>query len=79
MFLELLLIVIMIEGAANPDKSSSSIQAVFGRTVETPQIVKRLRFFIKNNVRNSDLIAKKDRETVRRGCKVALETLKRLD
>ncbi|KAL2423485.1 Suppressor of glycerol defect protein 1 [Exophiala dermatitidis] len=81
MFVELLLIVIMTEAEKNSNskKASTVLEKVFGRTVESPQVIRRLQFFIKNNVRSSDLVAKGDRDAVKRGCKIALETLRRLD
>ncbi|KIX07202.1 uncharacterized protein Z518_01855 [Rhinocladiella mackenziei CBS 650.93] len=75
MFVELLFIMVMTEAK---DKENS-LARVFERVVETPQILKRLQFFIKKNVWKSDLVAKADREVVKRGCKVALETLGRLN
>ncbi|KAL2423480.1 Suppressor of glycerol defect protein 1 [Exophiala dermatitidis] len=81
MFVEFLLIVIMTEAEKNsgPKKASTVLEKVFGRTIESPQVIRRLQFFIKNNVRSSDLVAKGDKDAVKRGCKIALETLRRLD
>jgi len=74
MFVELLLVMVMTEAKTQ----QRPVGKVFDRAAETPQIVKRLQFFIKKNVRTSDLISKEDRDTVKRGCKVALDTLARL-
>jgi nucleolar MIF4G domain-containing protein 1 len=76
MFVELLLIMIMTEAASVGEKA---LVKVFERAVETPQVVRRLQFFLKKNVRKSDLVAKADREVVKRGCKVALDTLSSLE
>ncbi|KIY02695.1 uncharacterized protein Z520_01160 [Fonsecaea multimorphosa CBS 102226] len=75
MFVELLLIIIMTEAKDKPD----ALVKVFERAAETPQVIKRLQFFIKKNVRTSDLVGKKDRDVVKRGCQTALETLRRLE
>ncbi|EXJ85657.1 hypothetical protein A1O1_06023 [Capronia coronata CBS 617.96] len=75
MFVELLLIMLMTEAKGK----ETVLEKVFGRTAESPQVIKRLQFFIKKNVRKSDLVSKDDRETVKRGCKIALGTLRRLD
>ncbi|OQU95018.1 MIF4G domain-containing protein [Cladophialophora immunda] len=75
MFVELLLIIMMIEAKDIPD----ALIKVFERAAETPQIIKRLQFFIKKNVRTSDLVAKKARDVVKRGCQTALETLRKLE
>ena len=45
---------------------------------EAPQMVKRLQFFIKKQVRTSDLIGKKEQKAVKQGCQVALDILKGL-
>ena len=75
MFVELLMAIIFIESKDKP----SALAKVLERPAEgTSQMVKRLRFFIKNNVRTSDLIGKKEQKAVKQGCQVALETLKRL-
>ncbi|KIW11563.1 hypothetical protein PV08_10864 [Exophiala spinifera] len=76
LFVELLLIMIMIEAS---NTKVDSVPRVFDRAIETPQVIKRLQYFVKKNVRNSDLISKDDKDTVKRGCKVALDTLSRLD
>lgn len=77
MFVELLLLMLMTE-SKSVNKRSSSLDHVFARAAETPQIVKRLQYFIKKNVRGSDLVAEADRAMVKRGCKVALDTLAQL-
>ncbi|KIW43423.1 uncharacterized protein PV06_04530 [Exophiala oligosperma] len=76
MFVELLLIMIMIEAR---NSKSDSLPKLFDRAIETPQVIKRLQYFVKKNVRHSDLISKSDKDTVKRGCKVALDTLSRLE
>ncbi|OAP58733.1 hypothetical protein AYL99_07823 [Fonsecaea erecta] len=75
MFVELLLIIIMTEAKDKP----AALAKVFDRAAETPQIIKRLQFFIQKNVRASDLVGKKDRDVVKRGCQTALETLRKLE
>ncbi|EXJ67262.1 uncharacterized protein A1O5_09909 [Cladophialophora psammophila CBS 110553] len=75
MFVELLLIIIMSEAKDKPD----ALTKAFERAAETPQIIKRLQFFIKKNVRTSDLVGRKDRDAVKRGCRIALETLRILE
>lgn len=75
MFVELLLIVLLTEAKGK----KALLEKVFARTAETPQVIKRLQFFIKNNVRRSDLVSKGDKDVVKQGCKVALDTLSRLD
>ncbi|OAG39624.1 hypothetical protein AYO21_06092 [Fonsecaea monophora] len=75
MFVELLLIIVMTEAKDKPE----ALTKVFERAAETPQIIKRLQFFIKKNVRTSDLVGKKERDIVKRGCQTALETLRRLE
>lgn len=77
MFVELLLILIMTE--AKLSAKEKFLEKVFERTVETPQMIKRLQYFVTKNVRKSDLVTKADKDTVRRGCKVALDILARLD
>ncbi|KEF52563.1 uncharacterized protein A1O9_11406 [Exophiala aquamarina CBS 119918] len=91
MFVELLLVLIFKEAYANAKKNSTAAAATNAATlaeatirssfesaaVETPQIVKRLQFFITRNVIDSDLVEKRDREHVKRGCKIALRVLKR--
>ncbi|KIW69469.1 hypothetical protein PV04_05345 [Phialophora macrospora] len=73
MFVELMIAILLIE--AQP----AALAKVLERTAaDTPQLVKRLQFFIKNNVKTSDLVGKKDQKAVRQGCRVALETLRRL-
>ncbi|EXJ59819.1 hypothetical protein A1O7_03966 [Cladophialophora yegresii CBS 114405] len=73
MFVELMIAIILIE--AQP----TTLVKVLERTAaDTPQLVKRLQFFIKKNVKTSDLVGKKDHKAVRQGCRVALETLGRL-
>ncbi|KAK5449679.1 suppressor of glycerol defect [Exophiala xenobiotica] len=75
MFVELLLVMIITEAkSAHED----SLVRVFDRAVETPQVIKRLQYFIKKYVRNSDLVSSRDKETVKRGCKIAVNTLERL-
>ncbi|KAI1609285.1 hypothetical protein EDD37DRAFT_165249 [Exophiala viscosa] len=76
MFVELLLIMTMTEAKSAKE---NSLQRLFERTAETPQIIKRLQYFIKKNVRKSDLVSKGDKATVQRGCKIALDTLAQLD
>ncbi|KAL6252308.1 suppressor of glycerol defect [Rhinocladiella similis] len=76
MFVELLLIMIIIEAR---NAKNDLLPRVFDRAIETPQVIKRLQYFVKKNVRNSDLIPKADKDTVKKGCKVALDTLSRLD
>lgn len=91
MFVELLLVLIFKEACANAKKNSAAAvdtnatslaEATIRRSfesaaVETPQIVKRLQFFIKKNVMDSDLVEKRDREHVKKGCKIALKVLKK--
>ncbi|KAK5064471.1 hypothetical protein LTR84_000304 [Exophiala bonariae] len=91
MFVELLLVLIFTEAHTNARKHSTTTSAphasllpetTISRTfergaVETPQIVKRLQFFIKRNVKDSDLVEKRDREAVKKGCRAALKVLKR--
>ncbi|ETI29330.1 hypothetical protein G647_01783 [Cladophialophora carrionii CBS 160.54] len=73
MFVELMVAIILVE--AQP----TALVKVLERTAaDTPQLVKRLQFFIKKNVKTSDLLGKKDQKAVRQGCRVALETLSRL-
>jgi nucleolar MIF4G domain-containing protein 1 len=73
MFVELMMAILLIE--AQP----TALAKVLERTAaDTPQLVKRLQFFIKKNVKTSDLVGKKDQKAVRQGCRVALETLRRL-
>lgn len=79
MFVELLLIMIMTDANEKQSPLEQTVRKVFVRAAETPQITKRLQFFIRKNVRKSDLVAKGDREAVKRGCTAALETLKGLD
>jgi hypothetical protein len=75
MFVELLLVMIITEAKSPHD---DSLVRVFDRAVETPQVIKRLQYFIKKYVRNSDLVSSRDKETVKRGCKIAVNTLERL-
>src|SRR5262249_38623187 len=72
MFVELLLVVIMTTSA---EDAKRSVERVFERVAETPQLIGRLQLFVKRSVRTSDLVEKRDRDAVRRGCKIALETL----
>ena len=73
MFVELMLAIIFTK--AQPTALTRALERV---AAETPQMVKRLEFFIKNNVRTSDLVGKKDHKAVRQGCRIALDTLKGL-
>ncbi|EXJ84892.1 hypothetical protein A1O3_05567 [Capronia epimyces CBS 606.96] len=75
MFVELLLIMIMTEASGK----KSVLEKVFRRTAETPQVIKRLHFFVKRTVRKSDLVSSADADAVKQGCRVALNTLSRLD
>ncbi|OCT47603.1 Suppressor of glycerol defect protein 1 [Cladophialophora carrionii] len=73
MFVELMVAIILVE--AEP----IVLVKVLERTAaDTPQLVKRLQFFIKKNVKTSDLLGRKDQKAVKQGCRVALETLSRL-
>ncbi|KIW54073.1 hypothetical protein PV05_06463 [Exophiala xenobiotica] len=76
MFVELLLVMIITEAKSPHD---DSLVRVFDRAVETPQVIKRLQYFIKKYVRNSDLVSSRDKDTVKRGCKIAVNTLDRLE
>lgn len=75
MFVELLLIIVFIETKENPN---ALVKLIERTAADTPQMVKRLHFFIKKNVKNSDLVEKKDKDTVKRGYHIALGALKRL-
>ncbi|KAK5193745.1 suppressor of glycerol defect [Exophiala xenobiotica] len=75
MFVELLLVMIITEAKSAHE---GSLVRVFDRAVETPHVIKRLQYFIKKYVRNSDLVSSRDKETVKRGCKIAVNTLERL-
>lgn len=91
MFVELLLVLIFTEAHTNAKKQSTATatphaaispdttisRAFEHAAVETPQIVKRLQFFIKRNVKDSDLVEKRDRDAVKKGARVALKVLKR--
>lgn len=91
MFVELLFVLIFTEAHVTAKRHSataaatnaaslaeSMIRRSFERAaVETPQIVKRLQFFIKRNVKDSDLVEKSDREYVKKGSKIALRLLKK--
>lgn len=73
MFVELMLAIIIIE--AQPTSLAKALERA---AAEAPQMVKRLQFFIKKNVRSTDLVGKKDQKAVKQGCQVALEALKGL-
>lgn len=91
MFVELLLVLIFTEAHSNAKRDSTPSAAAhmailpektIGRAYEraaldAPQIVKRLQFFIKRNFKDSDLVETRDREAVKKGCRVALKVLKR--
>lgn len=80
MFVELLIVMIITEAQNSKANGKAGVlEKVFDRVAETPQVIKRLQFFIKKKVRKSDLADKRDRDTVKRGCKLALETLERLE
>jgi nucleolar MIF4G domain-containing protein 1 len=72
MFVELLLITILVEAKDKQNK----LEGVFKKVSETPQMLRRLQFFIKKNVRNSDLVSKNDRGAMKTGIRMALETLR---
>ena len=53
-----------------------SLIEVFMRTREAPQAVAGLIYFIRKVVAKSDIVTKKDKKTLKWGCRVALDTLK---
>jgi len=91
MFVELLLVLVFKEAYANAKKipgvtiamnatnpAEAQVRRAFETAaVEAPQIVKRLQFFIKRSVMDSDLVEKQDRAHVKKGCKIALKVLKK--
>jgi len=77
MFVELLLVTILTQ--ARSGKEEEDVLRVFERAAETPQIVKRLQFFLKKHVRNSDLVTRKDKDAIKWGCKVALGALRTME
>ncbi|KAJ9611266.1 suppressor of glycerol defect [Cladophialophora chaetospira] len=75
MFVELMLAILFIEVK---DKPSALTKALERAATEAPRVVKRLQFFIKKNVRSTDLVGKKDRKAVKQGCQMALGVLETL-
>lgn len=76
LFVEMLLVQILVlcEGL------EARVAKVFERAVETPQVVSRLKLFLKKHVKKSDLVTGKDeKEMVRKGCRIALHTLNSLE
>lgn len=78
-FLEVMLIAIMSGSAKKTPPSEKVLSDVFSKAGDSPQLIKPLRYFIKKKLRKSDLVAKREQETLKRGCSIALDTLAMLE
>ncbi|KAL9114614.1 MAG: hypothetical protein Q9227_001292 [Pyrenula ochraceoflavens] len=78
MFVEVLFLA-MLRHASTLSKSIILIGKCFGTCSAIPQFVAGLQNFLTNVVYHSDLIAGKEKQSVRRGCKHALKTLDSID
>lgn len=79
-FLEVMLIGIVT--GSPPQKappSEKSLMEIFRRANDSPQLIKPLQYFLRKRLRKSDLVAKRDRGTVKKGCRVAVDTLAMLE
>jgi len=74
-FLEVMLIAILTGPAQQKPPSEKTLADVFSRAAESPQLVKPLQYFIKREIRKSDLVGKQDREKLKRGCAIAVDAL----
>lgn len=80
-FVELLLVVVIRRSyeVSQNGADEKALGNILLRVADSPQVVKGLQYFIKKVVSRTDLAGTpKDQGTIRRGCNVALDTLKRL-
>jgi nucleolar MIF4G domain-containing protein 1 len=75
-FLEVMLIAILT-GKSPP--SEKALVGTFSRAADCPQLIKPLQYFIRKKLRKSDLVPKGEREALKRGVRVAGDTLAMLE
>lgn len=78
-FLEVMLIAVMTGSIQKSPPSEKALLDIFSRAGDSPQLVKPLQYFIKKKLRKSDLVAERDREILKRGCRIATDTLAMLE
>lgn len=78
-FLEVMLTTVMTGPAYKKKPSEKRLMNVFSKTADSPQLIKPLQYFIRKQVHKSDLVAEKDRETLKRGVGIATDTLALLE
>lgn len=76
-FVEILLVSLMTKFDIS-SKGGKSIERIFGRAAEAPQMIQGLQHLLKRHVRQSDLVAKKDGKRLTHNCKVAEKILSRI-
>jgi nucleolar MIF4G domain-containing protein 1 len=80
-FVELLLVRLILQSQETVSKShdEKTLQVIFGRTADAPQMISGLHIFIKKVVAPSDLASSlKERASLKWGSKVATDTLQKL-
>jgi nucleolar MIF4G domain-containing protein 1 len=76
-FLELLLITTILQTQKTAERDETKLADVFMRTRDTPQVVSGLIFFLRKVVSKSDIVSsKREKETLKWGCGVALDCLR---
>jgi nucleolar MIF4G domain-containing protein 1 len=76
-FLELLLITAILQTQKTATRDEKKLADVFMRTRDTPQVVSGLIFFLRKVVSKSDIVSsKREKETLKWGCRVALDSLR---
>jgi nucleolar MIF4G domain-containing protein 1 len=78
-FLEVMLIAVMTGSIQKSPPSEKALVDIFSRVGDSVQLIKPLQYFIKKKLRKSDLVAKGDREILKRGCSIATDTLVMLE
>jgi nucleolar MIF4G domain-containing protein 1 len=78
-FLEIMFTTITAGPAHKKKPSEKRLVDVFSKAADSPQLVKPLQYFIRKKVSKSDLVAEKDRQNLRRGCEIAMDTLAMLE
>jgi len=78
-FLEVMLIAILTGPTQKKIPSEKTLVGFFHRATDSPQLIKPLQYFIKKELRKSDLVARRDRDALKRGCGIAMDTLAMLE
>ena len=78
-FVEVMLVTMFTGSFGKKPPREKTLVEVFNKVADVPQLVKPLQYLIKKEVRKSDLVAKKDREVLKRGCGIAIDTLAKME